>query len=345
MLGVGVARAEPLPDVAGAETPPGYEAAWTEGASLPGSGLEPVQHPEQHLVHIRREGQLLGFGIVLRSGRVLASLSSLGNGRGLMVGFENGDRGAARVVRSHRGYDLALLGVDGANLPRRGLDLSLAGEQKGVLVAVGTRARVNPFRGSPRERVYGSDAVQIVGAVVVNPGLALGTPVVDSAGRLSGMAVLGCVPRPDSKDDTQCRERDVVLPSALLDSFLSGAEAADSVGWFGAGVELYDAGWLQALRVVAVEVGSPAHAANLQPSTTSQEGDLIVALDGVPVGTPWRLYETVMARLPGSEVDLLILRGGVFRHVSVRLGAQPRLHNAWQLTPPLIQPPSPWFGY
>jgi hypothetical protein len=52
-----------------------------------------------------------------------------------------------------------------------------------------------------------------------------------------------------------------------------------------------------------------------------------------------------MGMLPGTEVDVLFLRGGVFRQVAVRLGAQPRLRDSWQLTPPLIQPPSPWFGY
>jgi C-terminal processing protease CtpA/Prc len=159
------------------------------------------------------------------------------------------------------------------------------------------------------------------------------------------MAVLACVPRDGSGPERGCHERDVVLPSMLIEAFSNGAEAADSVGWFGAGVELYDAGWLQALRVVSIEAGSPAQAANLQPVTTGGSGDLIVALDGVPIGTPWRLYETVMGLLPGTEVDLLLVRGGVFRQVSVRLGAQPRTPGAWQLTPPLIQPPSPWFGY
>jgi S1-C subfamily serine protease len=285
------------------------------------------------------------LGVVLASGRVLASLSSLGSGRGLSVAFNNGDHGAVRVLRTHRGYDLALLGVDGANLPRRGLDLSLDGRKSRALGFRGGVAQASPFDGVLVERVYGADTVEIDGAWLPQRGLLLGTPVVDDAGRLSGIAVLGCVARGGGQDDSGCRERDVVLPPVLIETFLNGAEAADSVGWFGAGVELYDAGWLRALRVVSVQAGSPAQAANLQPTTAGMEGDLIVALDGVPIGTPWRLYQTVMGLLPGTQVDLLLVRGGVFRHVSVRLGAQPKTLNPWQLTPPLIQPPSPWFGY
>jgi S1-C subfamily serine protease len=288
---------------------------------------------------------LLGLGVVLASGRVLTSLSSLGSGRELSVTFSDGDAGTVRVLRSHRGYDLALLGVDGANLPRRGLEVSLDGQRSRTLGFQGTRARAVRFDGTLVERVYGADTVEIDGASLSRRALPLGTPVVDDAGKLSGLAVLGCVPREGAPEGTGCRERDVVLPPVLIETFLDGAESADSVGWFGAGVELYDAGWLHALRVVSVEAGSPAQAANLQATTAGGEGDLIVALDGVPIGTPFRLYQTVMGLLPGSEVDVLLLRGGVFRHASVRLGAQPKTNNPWQLTPPLIQPPSPWFGY
>jgi S1-C subfamily serine protease len=312
---------------------------------MPSSGLSGSERPEEYVVRIRRQGQVVGLGVVLGSGRILASLSSLGSGRGLTLAFSNGDHGTLRVLRSHRGFDLALLGVDAANVTRHGLELSVDGRRTRTLGFQGGRPHSAPFRGAPTDQVYGADSVSLDGAWLAQRPLMLGTPVVDDAGRLSGFAVLGCVSRDGAADEGSCRERDVVLPPALIDAFLNGADAADSVGWFGAGVELYDAGWLKALRVVSVEAGGPAHAANLLPTGAGTEGDLIVALDGVPIGTPWRLYETVMGLLPGTEVDLLLLRGGVFRHVSVRLGAQPRATNAWQLTPPLIQPPSPWFGY
>jgi hypothetical protein len=57
------------------------------------------------------------------------------------------------------------------------------------------------------------------------------------------------------------------------------------------------------------------------------------------------LRESLEQAIPGTEVDLLLLRDGTFRRVTVRLGAQPRVPKPWQINPPLIQPPSPWLGF
>jgi len=52
-----------------------------------------------------------------------------------------------------------------------------------------------------------------------------------------------------------------------------------------------------------VEAGSPAEAAGLRP------GDVLVAVDGVPVGRPHDLRTLVSAHAPGEVVILTTLRG------------------------------------
>jgi serine protease Do len=304
-----------------------------------------VPHPEEHVVRIRRGAQRLGLGVVVGSGRVLTALSSLGNGRELTAVFSDGQQQAVSVLRSHRGSDLALLDVDDANFSRRGLELSVGGQRSRSLGFSGTQAKVARLDGTATPRVYGADAVEIKGAWVARSPLFLGTPIVDDQGRVSSITVLGCVARDGAAADAGCRERDVVLPTTLVQAFLSGVEAPDSVGWLGAGVETYDTGWLRGLRIVSVETGSPAQSAKLQPSHDGQEGDLVVALNGVPVSSPWGLYQTVMGMPPGTDAELLVLRGGVFRLVTTKIGAQSGARDSLEPSPPLVQATTRWFGY
>ena len=52
-----------------------------------------------------------------------------------------------------------------------------------------------------------------------------------------------------------------------------------------------------------IEAGSPAEAAGLRP------GDVLVAVDGVPIGRPHDLKTLISARAPGEVVILTIVRG------------------------------------
>jgi serine protease Do len=52
-------------------------------------------------------------------------------------------------------------------------------------------------------------------------------------------------------------------------------------------------------------------------------GDLVVAVDGVPVTNPEQLATQIGGRAVGDSVDLLLFRGGKFRQVSVTLRASP----------------------
>ena len=64
------------------------------------------------------------------------------------------------------------------------------------------------------------------------------------------------------------------------------------------GLTVEEGAWVR-----VVEAGSPAEAAGLRP------GDVLVAVDGVPIGRPHDLRTLVSARAPGEVVILTIVRG------------------------------------
>lgn len=343
LLPIAHAGAEPGAEVI---TPHGYETTGTTLASTQARERGPVADPQNHLVRIQQQGAhgtSSAVGVLLSSGRVLTSLSGIGSGRGLHVAFSDKSEASARVLRTHRGFDLALLLLDG-DVQRSGLDLSLGGESSSVLSFRGPKATRSAFSGALAPLVFGADSVEIRGVTVSSRSWPLGTPVVDAEGRLAALCVSACVPTIGGAMSS-CRERDVALPASLISKFLEGAASSDSEGWLGVRVELADSGFVRGVRVLGIEPGSPAQASNLMSAQIDSDGDLLVALNDVPIGTPTRLQLIVASQLPGTEVDLLLLRDGTFRRVTVRLGAQPRVPKPWQIDPPLIQPPSPWPGF
>lgn len=340
LCGASVAEAQTAPTVVDAETPPGYGVSFGEVTSS-GRPNAVDEHPERHVFRLERGGVRAGLGAVLSSGRAVSSLTGVGSGRDLVGVFADGRRASLRVLATHRGFDLALLAFV-ANAPATGLELSDLDQLDRAVLLTAKGAAVRRFEGAAAERAVGGDSVELAGATVPARPLPIGAPVVDTLGRLAGLSIQGCV---YAGAAASCRERDLVVRTNLLRQFLQEAGGADSMSWLGAGVELFDAGWLRGLRVVSVELGSPAQAASLEEARPGREGDLLVALNGIPIGTPRRLHEMLSGFVPGMEVDFLLLRNGTFRHVTVRLGAQPRSDDPWQLNPPLIQPPSPWPGF
>jgi S1-C subfamily serine protease len=109
--------------------------------------------------------------------------------------------------------------------------------------------------------------------------------------------------------------------------------------WLGVEVETIDPsaedlprGFPKGELVVAVVKGSPAARAGIQPArprvnakgvSTLAGGDVIVALDGKPVGSAARLSELVGMHKVGEKVSLEIVRHGRHRTVDVALGEAP----------------------
>jgi serine protease Do len=76
------------------------------------------------------------------------------------------------------------------------------------------------------------------------------------------------------------------------------------------------------VRVKAVAPSSPAEKAGLKPG-----GDIIVAVDGLPIDSPEKLADTIGKHAPGDAVKLLVFGGDKLREVSVVLRLQAERQN------------------
>jgi S1-C subfamily serine protease len=178
----------------------------------------------------------------------------------------------------------------------------------GVISALGPRWR--SWRGGDIDRLVRLD-------LVLYPGFS-GGPLVDAAGRVVGLNTSGLA-----------RETRLALPVTMVarvaDELLQKGHV--SRGYLGLGMQpvrlpeplraqlgLGDG----ALIVVMVEPSGPAARAGVLL------GDVLVALDGEPVGD----LEDVQARLGsdrvGAEISAVVLRGGVRTELRITVGEQPR---------------------
>ncbi len=86
------------------------------------------------------------------------------------------------------------------------------------------------------------------------------------------------------------------------------------------------------LLVNTVQAGSGAAKAGLRPATNKVTvsgetyplgGDIVVAVDGQPVGSIERLRDIVAAKKPGDTITLRIRRDAKWKTLTVKLGRQP----------------------
>jgi S1-C subfamily serine protease len=111
----------------------------------------------------------------------------------------------------------------------------------------------------------------------------------------------------------------------LLLAFGAGQSFAETAGRAWVGIDISDiaTAQLRELRVVSgvlvllVREDSPASLAGLM------EGDVVVQVDGEPIGSAQELVCAIMKRLPGSVVGLETIRATKGRVVLVTLGNWP----------------------
>jgi S1-C subfamily serine protease len=142
-----------------------------------------------------------------------------------------------------------------------------------------------------------------------------GGPVLDARGRLIGLATSGP------------RRRAMVIPHETIDRVLEPLlmEGRVARGWLGVGVQPVKipdnmsaaAGRETGLMLASLAKDGPAEKAGLMP------GDIILDLDGQPVGDARGLGRMFGPDRVGKPVSLRILRAGAVKEVSVTVGARP----------------------
>jgi S1-C subfamily serine protease len=271
-------------------------------------------------VHARR--RLPSTGIHWRPGIVVTAEHTVRTAEDITVTMPDGRSLPAVLAGRDPGTDLAVLRVAdaGSVVATLGDDAALKVGHMVLALGYGPRASWGVISAlGPRWRSWrGGDIDRLVRLdLVLYPGFS-GGPLVDAAGRVVGLNTSGLA-----------RETRLALPVTMVtrvaDELLQKGHV--SRGYLGLGMQpvrlpeplraqlgLGDG----ALIVVMVEPSGPAARAGVLL------GDVLVALDGEPVGD----LEDVQARLGsdrvGAEISAVVLRGGVRTELRITVGEQPR---------------------
>lgn len=270
-------------------------------------------------VHARR---LPSTGIHWRPGIVVTAEHTVRTAEDITVTMADGRSLPAVLAGRDPGTDLAVLRVAdaGSVVATLGDDTVLKVGHMVLALGYGPRASWGVISAlGPRWRSWrGGDIDRLVRLdLVLYPGFS-GGPLVDAAGRVVGLNTSGLA-----------RETRLALPVTMVtrvaDELLQKGHV--SRGYLGLGMQpvrlpeplraqlgLGDG----ALIVVMVEPSGPAARAGVLL------GDVLVALDGEPVGD----LDDVQARLGsdrvGAEISAVVLRGGVRTELRITVGEQPR---------------------
>jgi len=308
---------------------PGPQAApEAPGAQvLAPAGLTPAQLYERvrrGVVALERNGIPVALGTVLAGdGRVLTALSGLGGGEGADVRYADGTVVHARVGRSDKASDLALL-IPQTNTWTDGLSASEVDpsdtEIRAMLPARG--ARINPasagIKGLVDAHARGGEALLRMLEVDVKGVPVAGAPLLDVAGSVVAVLVRACKGAAPEAPAARCQPVVVGAPVSAIRSFLTRQTTdARPSPWLGIRGEPQSSGGVRGVRVVAIAPSSPAEKAQLRAS------DVIVAVDGTPIDTPETLAMVIGRHVAGDSVKLLVYGDGKFREAIVALRTSP----------------------
>jgi S1-C subfamily serine protease len=250
----------------------------------------------------------------------------------LAVALPGGTAVAATIVGRDPGTDVALLrvdsadGVDGAGLtpiergpaPRVGnLALLVARPGRGVATSSGVVSALGgpgrTWRGGRLEGVIWTDAS-------FYPGFS-GGPLVDTAGRMIGMATSQfgsgsglAIPVETLERVTAALQQHGTVRRGYLGVSSQAVELPEALRQKVAAGQNGQAGQESALLVVGVESGGPADRGGVII------GDLLVALGGQPVRTTDDLLGQLGSERVGQATPVKVLRGGEVHELTVTVG-------------------------
>ncbi|MFZ8927274.1 MAG: S1C family serine protease, partial [Candidatus Nanopelagicales bacterium] len=272
-------------------------------------------------------GEGTGSGFIIREdGYILTNNHVTAGGSDITVTFSDGEVLDATLVGANPGYDLAVLKVNETGLPAVSLGSSNALEVGDTAIAIGSplglqgtvtagivSALNRPVTAGGEGELAFINAIQTDAAI--NPGNS-GGPLVDGNGAVIGVnsaiAALGAGlgGQPGSIGlgfaipiDTAARIASEIIATGQSSTPIIGVQLDMQFSGPGA-------------RVAGVTDNGPAEAAGLR------DGDVITALDGVPVVDATDLIVDVRSLAPGDQVTLTVVRDGQEREVTLVLGAQ-----------------------
>jgi len=328
--------ATPAPAPKAAPTPPATKPAAappTAKAAPPVTAAPTPVNPAalaSGVVVIERANRTLGLGTVLNGdGRILTALSALGDARNVDARYADGSVVPARLGHADRARDLALL-VPQSSQKRHGLRASRKANAEGTAAlksfavagnkaapgagVTPTAAGTTVFQGSDGKAL--SDVVVFAAPL---PETSTGSPLIDDSGEVLAVVTHAC-----RRTQAGCVATLVGMPVGSVRDFLQKApqSAAIPTSWIGVDGVADDSGSSRGVR--ALSVRGPAATAGIRAGKDAKTSDMIVAVDAQPVTTPEALKEVVEGHAVGDALDLLVLGGGRFRHVTLVVVAAPR---------------------
>ncbi|MCL2824790.1 MAG: PDZ domain-containing protein, partial [Polyangiaceae bacterium] len=177
------------------------------------------------------------------------------------------------------------------------------------------------------------DAIEITTPISLSE---LGAPLVDGEGHVIGVVSSACKSS-DVRSAANCRTVAFGVPMSVIRQFLRSAPAAAArpAPWLGVQGVRTNA-QVTGVRVTSVLSGSPAAAANMRAGRNAAAtgtgpgagadtgGDVIVALDGVPIQSTEMLADLVRTKMVGDKVQLIVVRAGRFQVIEAVLTPAPQ---------------------
>jgi serine protease Do len=282
------------------------------------------------IVVIERDDRPIAAGFVLANdGRIVTSLSAVGEGDDLDARFADGNIVRVRLAHRDATWDLALLVPEAGRWPDGLLASEMDPEHpEGSLAAFAPereRTRSFTLKLKGKKRLLSPDATGTTDGIDVGTSpeaaKAIGSPIVDAKSSVLALVTRACVPA----EHGPCKPGPFGVPVDVLRDFLmhAPADAVAPAAWLGVEVAPDAEGFARGVRVRVVRGGSPADEAHLRGGARDQ-ADLIVAVDGVPMTTPDALSAAIAEHAVGDRIVLLVLRKGRFVETPAILRRSPQ---------------------
>ena len=271
-----------------------------------------------------QERQSLGSGFILdAAGYVLTNQHVVANANEIRIKLTDARSFPAKLIGSDPRTDLALVRIEGKNLPAAALGDSDALKVGDWVLAIGNpfglEATVTAGIVSATERVIGAGPYDnfIQTDASVNPGNS-GGPLIDGQGRVVGVntAIF-------SQSGGSVGIGFAIPINLAKDVLLQLRDSGRVVrGYLGVSVVPVTEDVLKARRLPARQGAVVAEVSGRSPAATAglQAGDVIVAFGGRDVTDPLDLTRRVAQTAPGTRTDVTVVRDGARRTVQVTVG-------------------------
>jgi S1-C subfamily serine protease len=308
------------------------EKVASEGAgallALSNDLAEAVARAGQAVVAVYARPRMPSSGVHWRQGVVVTADHTVRRDEEISVGLPDGRTVPAALAGRDASTDLAILTLTAAELPVADIGDASALRVGHVILAVGRpgeRGRglsaswgVISALGGPWRSWHGGQIDQFIRPdVSLYPGFS-GGPLVDAHGRVMGINTSGP------------RSIPLTIPPATVNRVVGQLLEKGRIvrGYLGLGMQpvrlperlkqSLNLRGMSGIIIVAVEPASPAEKAGLLI------GDVLVALDGVPVGDTADIQALLGPERVGTAVSASIIRAGVLAERVITIGERPQ---------------------